>query len=152
MTPIFIFFFFFLALTPFFPPFFTLFNQAEAETIELASRRADLVEAKDFYWFNGDETYFTITGNNSQDTGIIVIVEQDGGAIEVVEQANAMTEHEAITQTIERENPEKTLEARIGMHKGRPVWEVSFRLENGSIGYTMFSLTSGEWIRTIKNI
>lgn len=152
MTSIIIMLLLILAVTTVITRSLTPFNQAEAETIELASRRADLVEAKDFYWFNGDETYFTITGNNSQDTGIIVIVEQDGGAIEVVEQANAMTEHEAITQTIERENPEKTLEARIGMHTGRPVWEVSFRLENGSIGYTMFSLTSGEWIRTIKNI
>lgn len=141
-----------LAVTAVITRSLTPFNQAEAETIELASRRADLVEVEDFYWYNGEETFFTITGINSQDKAIIVIVEQDGGAIEVIEQTNAMTEFEAISQTVERDNPEKILEARIGMYANDPVWEVSFRLENGSIGYTMFSLTTGEWVRTIKNI
>ncbi len=128
------------------------FQQAEAETIELASRRADLVEAEDFYWYNGEESFFTITGTNSQDTPIIVIVQQNGGAIEVVEQENAMTEYEAISQTIEREKPEKILEARIGLYENKPIWEVSFRQENKSIGYTIYYLTSGEWVRTVKNI
>lgn len=141
-----------LAVTTVITRSLTPFNQAEAETIELASRRADLVETEDFYWYNSDETYFTITGKNSQDTDVIVIVEQDGGAIEVFEQSNTISKYQAIKQTIERENPEKVLEARIGVHAERPVWEVSFRLENGSIGYAMFSLTTGEWIRTIKNI
>lgn len=141
-----------LAVTTVITRSLTPFNQAEAETIELASRRADLVEPEDFYWFNGEETFFTVTGMNSQDTPIIVIVQQDGGAIEVVEQSNAITEYEAISQTIERENPDRILEARIGMYANNPIWEVSFRLENGSIGYAMFSLTSGEWVRTIKNI
>lgn len=130
----------------------TPFNQAEAETIELATRRADLVETEDFYWYNGEETYFTVTGLNSQNMGVIVIVEQDGGAIELIEQSDAITKYEVINQTIERENPEKILEARIGMHKNNPIWEVSFRLDNGSLGYAMFSLTTGEWLRTIKNI
>lgn len=141
-----------LAVTTVITRSLTPFNQAEAETIDVAARRADLVDAEDFYWYNGDETFFTVTGLNSQDTEIIVIVEQDGGAIEVIEQSNAMTEQEAINQTIERENPEKILEARIGMYANAPIWEVGFRLENGSIGYAMFSLTTGKWIRTIKNI
>lgn len=128
------------------------FHQAEAETIELASRRADLVDAENFYWYNGEESFFTVTGKNSQGTPIFVIVQQDGGAIEVVEQESAMTEYEAISQTIDRESPEKILETRIGMYNDTPIWEISFRQENGNIGYAMYSLTSGEWVRTIKNI
>lgn len=128
------------------------YRQAEAETIELASRRADLVDAEDFYWYNGAESFFAVTGTNSQDIPIIVIVQQDGGAVEVFEQENSITEHEAISQTLERENPAQILEARIGMYENTPIWEVSFRQENGSTGYAMYSLTSGEWIRTIKNI
>lgn len=128
------------------------FNQAEAETIELAERRADLVEARDFYWFNGEETFFTVTGENSLGDAIVVIVQQEGGAIEVLDEAETISKQEVMTQTIAREEPEKILEARIGMFKDEPIWEVSYRLENGLIGYTTWSLRSGEWIRTIKNI
>src|SRR5690625_5161126 len=128
------------------------YNQAKAETIELAERRADLVESDVFYWFNGDETFFTITGENSEGTPIVVIVQQDGGAIQVFNQEEVISEREAVAATYNRENPEKILEPRIGMYKNEPVWEVSFRLENGRIGYTVFSLTTGEWLRTIKNI
>lgn len=128
------------------------YNQARAETIALAERRADLVEADEFYWYNGDETFFTITGENSEGIPIVVIVQQDGGAIEVLDQEDIISEHEAVGETHNRENPEKILEARIGIYNDQPVWEVSFRLENEQIGYTLLSLTSGEWIRTIKNI
>lgn len=128
------------------------YKQARAETIELAEDRADLVTADEFYWFNGDETFFTITGKNSEGTPIVVIVQQDGGAVQSYNQADTISEREAIIETYNREDPVKVLEARIGIYKEQPVWEVSFRQENDRIGYMILSLTSGEWIRTIKNI
>lgn len=128
------------------------YKQARAETIALAERRADLAEADDFYWYNGDETFFTVTGKNSEGSPIVVIVQQDGGSIEVFDQEDIITEHEAIVETNNQEQPEKILEARIGIYNEQPVWEVSFQLENGRIGYTLLSLSSGEWIRTVKNI
>lgn len=128
------------------------FNQAEAETIELAQNKADLVTADEFYWFNGDETYFTVTGKNSEGTPIVVIVKQEGGSIQTFNQEDIISEREAIIETNNREQPERILEARIGIYKDQPVWEVSFRQENGRIGYTVLSLHSGQWIRTIKNI
>lgn len=128
------------------------YNQAKAETKELASRRADLRDAEEFYWFNGNETYFTITGSNSEGTPIIVIVQQDGGEIKVLNEADTISKERAIQLTVQRETPHKILEARIGQYNDAPVWEVSFEFENDSIGYATFSLTSGEWMRTVNNI
>lgn len=128
------------------------YKQAKAETIDVASRRADLKETGDFYWYNGTETYFTITGLNSHQTPIIVIVQQDGGAIEVLNEEDTISKQVAIQQTITREQPNEILQARIGIYKNQPIWEVSFQFENKSIGYSYFSLTTGEWIKTIKNI
>lgn len=126
--------------------------QAEAATIDVAERRADLVAADEFYWYNGNETYFTITGKNSADEAIVVIVQQNGGAIEVFQQSEIISRKEALAIIYELENPARILEARIGIHEGQAIWEVSFRQENGRLGYSMLSLTSGRWLRTIKNI
>lgn len=128
------------------------YNQAKAETTELAGRKADLREVKDFYWFNGNETYFTITGSNSEGASIVVIVQQDGGEIKVLDEEDTISKERAIQLTVQREMPHKILEARIGQYNDTPVWEVSFELENDSIGYATFSLTSGKWVRTVKNI
>lgn len=128
------------------------YNQAEAETTTLAQERANLAEADDFYWYNGNETFFTVTGTDTEGTPIIVIVEQDGGAIEVLEQEETVSKQTVIEQTISREDPQEILEARIGMYNKNPIWEVSFKQGNDNIGYIIFSLTSGEWVRTIKNI
>lgn len=128
------------------------YNQAEAEATELAQRRADLAEADDFHWYNGEETFFTVTGTDTEGTPIIVIIQQDGGAVEVLNQEETISEEEVINQVISREEPEQILEARIGMYNDSPIWEVSFKRENDSLSYAMFSLTSGEWIRTIQNI
>lgn len=128
------------------------YNQAKSESIEIASRRANLEEVDDFYWYNGSETYFSITGINSDNIPIIVIIQQNGGEIDVLKQEDSISKNTVIQETISRENPHKILEARIGKENDKLIWEVSFEQEDGSIGYCMFSLETGEWIRTIKNI
>ncbi len=128
------------------------YNQAKAETAQLASQKANLSTAEDFYWFNGNETYFTITGLNSEGTPIVVIIQQDGGEMKIFNEEDTISKERAIQLTVQRETPHKVLEARIGQYNQSPIWEVSFEQENGSIGYASFSLTSGEWIRTVKNI
>lgn len=128
------------------------YNQAKAETAQLASQKANLRTAEDFYWFNGNQTYFTITGLNSEGTPIVVIIQQDGGEMKIFNEEDTISKERAIQLTVQRETPHKVLEARIGQYNQSPIWEVSFEQENGSIGYASFSLTSGEWIRTVKNI
>lgn len=127
-------------------------KQARTETIDLAEREADLVETDDFYWYNGNETYLTVTGKDSEDEEIIVIVKQEGGSIEVIDQKDTFSKGEAIRKVWELDSPVRILEARIGIHDDLPIWEISFRQDNGRIGFTMLSLRTGEWIRTIKNI
>lgn len=128
------------------------YKEAEAATIELAERRADLAKADDFYWYNDVETYFTITGTDTEGTPIVVIVQQDGGAIEVFEEEEIISKQEAIQVAYDEEEPVKILEARIGIKDEEPVWEVSYRQETGHVGYVYVSLTSGEWLQTTKNI
>lgn len=127
-------------------------KQAKAETVNLAEKRADLAEANDFYWYNGNDTYFTVTGKNTEGESIIVIVKQADGSIEVLNKNDTLSKTDAIIKVRGLEKPKQILEARIGIHNDLAIWEVSFRQENGKIGYTILSLTSGEWLRTIKNI
>lgn len=127
-------------------------KQAKSETISLAEQKADLIQAADFYWYNGNQTYFTVTGKNKEAEEIVVIIKQDDGTIQTLKKEETISKGEAMAKVRELENPSHILEARIGIHNDLPIWEISFRQENGRIGYTMLSLTDGVWVRTTKNI
>lgn len=127
-------------------------KQAKAETIKIAEKEANLIEADEFYWYNGNDTYFTVTGKDEEKNDLIVIVKQEGGSTQIFDKKDIYPKSKAIAQVRESEQPEHILEARIGIHNDLPIWEISFRQENGRIGYSMLMLTSGEWVRTIKNI
>lgn len=127
-------------------------KQAKAETISLAEQKADLTQPADFYWYNGNDTYFTVTGKNAEAEEIIVIIKQDDGSMQTLKKKETFSKGDAIAKVRELEDPVHILEARIGIHNDLAIWEISFRQENGRIGYTMLSLMDGEWVRTTKNI
>lgn len=127
-------------------------HKAEDEAFAVAKSNAGLTKVEDFYWYNGTATYFTVTGANQDGEAIIVIVAQDGGATKVFNQANIITEAEAVQLTKQAVEPKEILEARIGIENGSAIWEVAYKQKNGRLGYYVLSLETGEWIKGIENI
>lgn len=127
-------------------------HKAQDEAFAVAKSSAGLTKVDDFYWYNGTETYFTVTGTTQEDEAVIAIVAQDGGATTVLNQADVITEAEAVQLTRQATTPKEILEARIGMEDGTPIWEVAYKQENGRLGYYVLSLETGEWIKGIENI
>lgn len=128
------------------------YSRAEADTIAYVAERTSLDQVDDFYWYNGTETYFTITGLNEDGQERLYIVQQDGGQITSLSAENSLSRQEAIELTREARQPVKILNARIGMIDDRPIWEISYRNDNNRLGYYVIDLRTGEWIRTIDNI
>lgn len=127
-------------------------HKAEDEAFAVAKSNAGLTKVEDFYWYNGTETYFTVTGTNQENEAVIAIVAQDGGDTTVLNQADIITEAEAVQLTRQAVNPKEILEARIGIEDETPIWEVAYKQENGRLGYYVLSLETGEWIKGIENI
>lgn len=127
-------------------------RRAESETAEIAAETAGLTQVDNFYWFNSAETSFAITGTNQEGEQLIVIVEQNGGNTTILNQADSITEQQATQLAVDAKNPEELLETRIGMEDGVPVWEVSYKNENGRLGYYVVTVADGEWVRDIENI
>lgn len=128
------------------------FQKAEKEAFSIAQERAGLTNIDEFYWYNGEATYFTLTGTNQDQTPIVVIIAQDGGTTTVFNQEEVVSEEEAIQLTRQAVGPKEILEARIGMEAETAVWEVSYKQENGQLGYYILSLETGEWLKGIENI
>lgn len=130
------------------------YKQARNEAVDLINRRTnfDIINEEDFYWYNGEESYFTVAGETNNGEHIVAIIQQNSGAIEIFDQKDVIPKQDIINKAYEDISPQKIFSVRIGISDSTPVWEVSFRQDNGNIGYILYSLTSGEWLKTIKNI
>ncbi|GEN50662.1 cell wall elongation regulator TseB-like domain-containing protein [Alkalibacterium pelagium] len=128
------------------------YSRAEADTIAFVRERTNLNQVEDFHWYNGTETYLTVTGTNEEGQERIYIVQQAGGQITSFSAENTISEQEAVRMTREARDSVKILNARIGMIDDTPVWEISYRNENDRLGYYIVNLQTGEWLRTIDNI
>lgn len=127
-------------------------KKAKKETIAIAEEAAGLVTVSDFYWYNRDKTYFSVFGLNEADKEIMVIVAKDGGKTLILNQDEFITEQQAKKLTREDKGSVDILEARIGLEGDIPIWEISYKEENGRLGYYVLTAKSGKWVSDIENI
>ena len=70
----------------------------------------------------------------------------------ILQQDAVINEQEARSITKQAKHTDEILEARLGMIKDEPVWEVNYRTKNQRIGYYYISAKNGQWIKDIENI
>ena len=128
------------------------YAQARNETVTFLTERSDLAQSEDFYWYNGEETIFSVRGYSEQEEEKLYIVKQNGGEIRTYDVPGTMTEQEAIRQTRQEREPKRILNAKVGWMNDRPIWEVTYKNDNDRLGYYIIDLETGEWVRTIENI
>lgn len=126
--------------------------QAKEETTKIALENSELVKVDKFFWYNNKQTYFAVSGVNKKEESMIVIVEQEGGNVLVLNPGEFISENEAKKIAYTKMKTKQLLEARIGVDKGQPVWEIAYEQENGKLGYYIVTAREGNWVKDIKNI
>jgi len=126
--------------------------QAQNEAIVIAKKEANIQEVEDFYWYNGSETYFTVAGTDNKNEELYVIIKKNGGHTTILNTQQVVTESEAKSITQADKAPKVILEARLGIENDEPVWEVTYKNDNETIGYYLISALTGKWVRDIENI
>lgn len=128
------------------------YNNSKNQAFEYAMTHSEIITPEEFYWYNDSETFFAVVGKTEEETELVVLINQDNGETTSIPAEETITKQQAIQRTREARQPEKILEARIGMDNNTPIWEVSYRNENGRLGYYILNLEDGEWLKTIDNI
>jgi len=130
------------------------YYHAKVEATNFARKHANLVEQEDFYWYSDSEgSYLTVTGQNGDQASIIVLIRQSDGAVMVLDQAETVSQEAITAQMIEDIAPAQILNYRMGIiEQNIPIWEVTYKKSNGSLGYYIASLETGAWLRTIDGL
>lgn len=127
--------------------------RAESEATAIAKEQAGIEKAMDFYWYNGGvDTYFTVGGYTNEEEYQYVVIKQNGGNTWTFSSQEIVTEEEAKSILLALKQPSDILEARIGMEKEEPFWEVAYQDGEGQLGYIIISARTGELIREFQDI
>ena len=126
--------------------------RAKDQAVEIAAQKVQFTKITDFYWYNTEETYYSLAGTTVEGQQLYAIVSPAKKEVTILQQDAVINEQEARSITKQAKNTDKILEARLGMIKDEPVWEVNYRTKNQRIGYYYISARNGQWIKDIENI
>lgn len=127
-------------------------QQAKREAVQMAEKYADLETVDQFYWFNREQTYFTVVGKNKSQEEIIVIIPKSGDKVRVLAQKDGLTEVQA-EETVKTNYPDMTIEkANLGIYRDQTAWEITAKDDQGAIYYYLLNFNDGKIIKVIKKI
>lgn len=121
------------------------YRHARSEAIQIATKYGNLDQVDHFYWFNHNNTYFSVSGKDIEGDEKYVIIAQKGGEVQVVNQKDGYNEDE-IRRVFAKVHPNQTiLKVTLGIYKKHIVWEIVSK-ENH---YYLFNFKSGQAIENI---
>lgn len=127
-------------------------QQAKREAVQMAEKYADLETVDQFYWFNREQTYFTVVGKNKSQEEIIVVIPKSGDKVRVLAQKDGLNEEQA-EATVKTNDPDLTIEkANLGIYRDQTAWEITAKDDQGAIYYYLLSFNDGKIMKVIKKI
>lgn len=127
-------------------------NQAQKEAYALAKKYARVDQPETFYWFNRDKTYFTVAGKNRAGQKVYVIISKNGAKINIYAQNKGYNQTEVTKLVKQSRHPKKITNVTLGMYKGKPTWEVTYRNQSNKLCYDLIAFKTGDVLKTIQNI
>lgn len=127
-------------------------KRAKNEAVEMAEKYADLASLDKFYWFNREETYFSLTGKNKDNKEIAVIIPQTGERVIVLNQEDGLTEAQAREVIASYRPKQKITDITLGVYDNKNVWEVTTINKSNQINYYLLSFDDGTVIKSIENV
>ena len=125
---------------------------ARRQTVNIAKRYAHLHAPGQFYIYNRENTYYTISGRHSQNQPILVIVPQHGGDVRVLKQSAGLTAQQVEQMTQQKRSPEKILKVAPGVFNDKVVWEVTYRNHKNQLCYDLINFKTGKYVQEINNL
>lgn len=133
-------------------------REAEAEAFKIAQAEKGIQSVSAFYYYNGiKETYSVIVGPNKKGVETAVFIPRGKHTKKTAKivsylMSDGISKQEARNIAIKEKQPAKILTTNIGMDEGTPIWEISYRKEDGTLNYFEINFITGSWYRQINNL
>ncbi|KRK32771.1 extracellular protein precursor [Loigolactobacillus bifermentans DSM 20003] len=127
-------------------------NVARKEAVTLAERYGHLKKVDSFTWFNRDQSYFTVAGDNQKNVPVYVIIAQHGGKIQIVRQSAGLSRNSALKKIWSQKSPQKVYNIALGIYHKKIAWEISYKAKNGALGYETIDFKTSKVLKVVENL
>lgn len=125
---------------------------ARRQTIQIATKYADLKSTATFYSSNLDRTYYSVAGKTNKNRAVYVIVAKKGGAVTVLDQRSGITANRARQLISQEKRPKKINSVGLTMINHKPYWTVSYINGHDNLCFATLSFKNGAIKKLIENI
>lgn len=126
-------------------------RKEQKEITQVAKKYANLETVDAFYWYNGNNTYYTVAGKNNKNQHVLVTVPKDDDKIIIQNQANGISESDASKKVNDEFHPKKIEKVEFGYYKNKPIWEVTTTNKDKQVSYYILAFQDGNLIKKIEN-
>lgn len=127
-------------------------KQAKQEAIQMAQKYANITSVKQFYWYNRDQSYYTIVGTNKNNQSVYVIIPQKGNKVVIYGTNTGIDAKKARSITTSKFSVKTITHVALGLYHNQPVWEVTYFNQKNKLCYVLLSFKQGKVINQINNL
>ena len=109
-------------------------------------------DVKKFYWTTISEAYFALDFVDDSGQERYAIVKREGGTVNYYTPNQIISEEDAKAIALADNENYKIMQARLGMIKDTPVWEITIKNDNNTLTYYYLNAQDGSWLQKIENI
>lgn len=127
-------------------------KQARREATQLAKKYAHIKSVKQFYWYNRDQSYYTIVGVNNKNQNVYVIIPQKGDSVNIYGINRGISAKRARQIVTSKFKVKKITHVALGLRKKQPVWEVTYFNQKGKLCYVQVAFKSGKIVNKVLSL
>lgn len=127
-------------------------KSVKKDAINISRKYANIKKVDDFYISNLTNTYYTVSGVNSDNESVFVIISKKNGHVLVVGQKDGINKNTAIALAKQSGDVKKIIKAVPSIFNNKPVWIVSYFNNKNKLCYETLSYKNGKSLQLIANI
>ncbi|MBS4750613.1 hypothetical protein GMA11_05655 [Granulicatella sp. zg-ZJ] len=128
------------------------YNKAKQEAAQLVFNDGIMKKIDDFYLYQFDKTVYGLYGDSQDNKKIYVVIDVESSQAQIYETSELIDKDKAKEVAMNEENTIQILNVTLGLMKNEPIWEVSYKSSQVSLGYMRISAKTGQIIQHIKTI
>lgn len=127
-------------------------RSAKKQATKIAKEISGIKTVDEFYWFNREETSYTVVGRDADNQGIITIIPEDGTEALIIYSNEGLSDRDAVQAVLDLNETKSISKITLGMYDNKPVWEISAKSKENRLSYYLVDFKTGEIINKLTNL
>lgn len=127
-------------------------TKVEKSTEKIAVQKTPITKVEETYHLNRDTNSYSLIGTDKKGKQYYFIYLPKSKKSYLYSSKDGISEEKVLKLFNTQYPGYKNLQIELGWYKDGPVWEITYKKDNGNYGYVIYSFKSGEKLSYIDNL